>query len=71
MTLQEIEASMLDLPQDQRAHLAASLLTSLPAILDEEDEGIEEAIRRSKELDVDPGASCSWDDIRRNLRKDQ
>jgi len=70
MTIQEIEASVLDLPQDQRAQLAASLLTSLPAILDEEDEGIDEAIRRSKELDVDPAASCTWDDIRSNLRKD-
>jgi len=69
MSIEEIEASVLDLPQDQRAQLAASLLTSLPAVLDEEDEGIEEAIRRSKELDVDPASSCTWDDIRNTLRK--
>jgi len=69
MSIEEIEASVLDLPQDQRAQLAASLLSSLPAVLDEEDEGIEEAIRRSKELDADPASSCTWDDIRNTLRK--
>jgi len=69
MNIEEIEASVLDLPQDQRAQLAASLLASLPAVLDEEDEGIEEARRRSKEMDVDPAASCTWDDIRKTLRK--
>lgn len=60
----------LHLPQDQRAHLAASPLTSLPAVLDEEDEGFEEATRRSRELDEDPALACSWDDINRNLRAD-
>jgi hypothetical protein len=43
MTIEEIESSVLELPQDQREQLAASLLTSIPAVLDAEDEGIEEA----------------------------
>ena len=68
MSIEEIRASVLELPQDQRALLAASLLASLPTVLDEEDEGVSEARRRSRELDEDPHSACSWLEIKENLR---
>ena len=67
MSLEDIQAVALQLPQDQRAKLAGDLLTSLPAILVDEDDGVEEARRRSKEMDDDPNAGCSWDEIKRSL----
>jgi len=45
-TIIEIEKLALDLPEQQRATLAASLLQSLPGVLTDEDEGIAEAVRR-------------------------
>ncbi len=50
-TILEIEKLALDLPERQRATLAANLLDSLPPVLSEEDEGIAEALRRDSELD--------------------
>jgi hypothetical protein len=43
-TIVEVEKLALDLPEDQRALLAARLLGSLPAVLHDEDEGIAEAL---------------------------
>lgn len=67
MSIEDIQAVAMELPEDQRARLAGELLTSLPAILVDEDDGIAEAKRRSEEMDEDPDASCSWEDIKRNL----
>ena len=67
MKLEEIQKCALDLPDSDRAALAAELLVSLPAILVEEDDGVAEALRRSKELDEDPAMGCSWDEIKRSL----
>jgi len=50
-TILEIEKLALDLPERQRATLAANLLDSLPPVLSDEDEGIAEALRRDSELD--------------------
>jgi len=65
--LKEIQKSALELPDSDRATLAAELLGSLPAVLVEDDDGIAEARRRSKELDEDPSAGCTWDEIKRGL----
>ena len=67
MTLHDIQGSALQLPDAERAALAAELLASLPATLWEDDEGIAEARRRSQELAEDATARCSWEDIRRGL----
>ena len=64
MVLKDIQESALALPDSDRASLAAELLISLPAVLVEEDGGIGEAIRRSRELDENPNLACSWDDIK-------
>ena len=54
-------------PDSDRASLAADLLTSLPAVLVDEDDGIAEGHRRSKEMDEDPSAGCSWLEIMQAL----
>src|SRR5436309_4986652 len=58
-TIVEVEKLALNLPEQQRATLAANLLKSLPAVLSDEDEGIAEALRRDAELDVDRDQAIS------------
>ena len=58
-TITEVEKLALDLPQNQRAVLAAHLLGSLPSVLHDEDEGIAEALRRDAELDANPSSGIS------------
>ena len=55
----EIEKLALDLPEQQRAILAASLLKSLPGVLWDEDEGVAEALRRDADLDQNPDEAIS------------
>lgn len=53
-TLAEIEPLALNLPESQRARLAADLLV-------DDDDGLAEALRRSDEMDRDPAACLSHD----------
>ena len=55
----EVEKLALELPERQRATLAANLLESLPGILSDEDEGLKEALRRDAEIDADPDQAIS------------
>jgi len=59
-TIVEVEKLALNLPEQQRATLAANLLESLPAVLSDEDEGIGEALRRDAEIDADPNHAISF-----------
>ncbi len=56
-TIAEIEKLAFELPEVDRAVLAAHLLKSLPPVLEDEDEGIAEALRRDAELERDAGIS--------------
>ena len=58
-TIIDIEKLALDLPEQQRAALAANLLESLPAVLSDEDEGVSEARRRDADLDANPDQAIS------------
>jgi len=58
-TIIEVAKLALDLPEHQRATLAANLLESLPPILSDEDEDIAEAMRRDGEIDADPNQAIS------------
>ena len=51
-TIIEVEKLALNLPEQERAKLAAHLLDSLPGVLSDEDEGIAEALRRDEEIDA-------------------
>jgi putative addiction module component (TIGR02574 family) len=67
-TIVEVEKLALDLPERQRATLAANLLESLPAILSDEDEGIAEALRRDTDLDADPDRAISLEQLDSQIR---
>jgi putative addiction module component (TIGR02574 family) len=58
-TIFEVEKLALNLPEQERAKLAANLLNSLPGILSDEDEGVAEALRRDAEMDADPSQGIS------------
>ncbi len=58
----------MKLPDGDRASLAARLLDSLPAVLFDEDEGLAEAIRRDAEMDRDPAASITLEELRRLVK---
>ena len=67
-TIVEIEKLALDLPERDRATLIANLLHSLPPILDDEDEGIAEALRRDAEMDADPSLAISFEELDARIR---
>jgi len=62
-TITEVEKLALDLPENQRAVLAAHLFGSLPSVLHDEDEGIAEALRRDAELDSDASSAISLTEL--------
>ena len=62
-TANEVEKLDLDLSEKQRAILAAHLLKSLPAVLDDADEGLAEALQRDKDLDANPKLETSIEQL--------
>lgn len=69
VTLSEIQGSAMQLPEDQRAQLAASLLESLPAVLHDDDDGVSEALRRDAELEENPSAGMTLSEFRSAFEK--
>ena len=67
VTLAEIETLAFGLPESDRAKLAADLLDSLPGVLDDDDDGLAEALRRSEEMDRDPSASLTHEEFLKAL----
>lgn len=67
-TIAEVEKLAFDLPDSERAVLAAHLLRSLPSVLHEADEGVAEALRRDAELDADPSAAITLDQLDQQVR---
>jgi len=65
--VQEIRQRASALSSHEKAELAADLLESLPPILDDDDEGVAEARRRDEEMERDPNAAMTWDQLRRGL----
>lgn len=65
----EIQRRAYSLPETERASLAPGLLASLPPVLVEEDDGLEDARRRSAELDADASLGFSWDEIKLALER--
>jgi hypothetical protein len=52
----------LDLPETERAVLAAHLLGSLPSVLHDEDEGIAGTLRRDAEFEANPSLGMSLEE---------
>ena len=59
MTVAEIEKLALTLPEKQRATLVANLLESLHGVLEDDDDGIAEALRRDADLEANPTQAIS------------
>jgi hypothetical protein len=68
-TIAEVEKLALDLPESQRAILAAHLLGSLPSVLHDEDEGIAEALRRDADLAANPLAGLSLEQLDQQIER--
>lgn len=67
-TVENLQKLVLDLPEEERAHLAASLLDSLPGILSDQDDGVAEALRRDAELDAHPERAISFEQLDASIR---
>ena len=68
--LTETEELALSLSASDRAKLAEKLIASLPGpYIDDEDDGIEEALRRSREMDQDPAMSISMEQLDEMISK--
>ena len=68
-TITEVEKLALDLPENQRAVLAAHLLGSLASVLHDEDEGIAEALRRDAELDADASLAIPLKELDQRIER--
>lgn len=70
-TITEVEKLAFDLPESERAVLAAHLLQSLSSVLHDDDEGVAEALRRDAELDANPDAGITLDQLDQQIRARQ
>ena len=57
----------MQLPESDRAALAARLLDSLPAVLADDDFGTAEAMRRDAEMDLDPSTGMTLEQLKASL----
>ena len=67
-TITEVEKLAFDLPDSDRAVLAAHLLRSLPSVLADDDEGIAEALRRDAEFDANPDLGITLEQLDRQIK---
>ena len=66
----EAEELALRLSDSERAKLAEKLIASLPGpFIDDSDDGIEEALRRSREMDEDPAMSLTEEEFFASFEK--
>jgi hypothetical protein len=68
-TIAEVEKLALALSESQRAILAAHLLGSLPSVLQDDDEGMTEAVRRDTELEADPSLAISLTELDEQIKR--
>ncbi len=67
-TIAEVEKLALDLPENERAMLAAHLLEPLAPVLHDDDDGEAEAERRDAEMDADPTLGISLEQFKRAIK---
>jgi len=67
--LTEVEKLALDLPESQRAALAAHLLRSLPSVFHDEAEGIAEALERNADFDASPSKGISLEQLDQQIKR--
>lgn len=69
MSVEQITAEALLLPEKERAGLASRLLQSLSPVAFEDDDGLAEAQRRDAELDIDPAQAMTLRDLDSSIRQ--
>ena len=69
MSVDQIAAAALRLPEKERASLASRLLQSLPPVALDEDEGVAEALRRDAELEADSTQAMTLRDIDSHIQQ--
>jgi len=69
MSVAQMTAEALRLPEKDRAGLASKLLQSLPPIAFDEDDGVAEALRRDGELETDPGQAMTLRDLDSHVKE--
>ena len=68
--ISETEELALSLSASDRAKLAEKLIASLPGpFIGDDDDGIEEALRRSREMDENPEMSISMEQLDEMIMK--
>jgi hypothetical protein len=68
-SIAEVEKLALDLPERERGALAARLLESLSPVLQDEDEGLAEALRRDAELDANLASGMSMEELDQQIER--
>jgi putative addiction module component (TIGR02574 family) len=69
MSVDQIAAEALRLPERERANLASRLLRSLPQVAFDDDDGLVEALRRDAELDADPTQAMTLQEMDSHIRQ--
>jgi putative addiction module component (TIGR02574 family) len=69
MSVDQIAAEALRLPEQERASLVSRLLRSLPPVVLDDDEGVAEALRRDAELDADPAQAMTLREIDSHIQQ--
>ena len=64
----EVEKLAFSLTEKERAKLAGRLLRSLGPIIADDDGGVEEAMRRSRELEEHPEIAITLSDLDKRMR---
>jgi hypothetical protein len=69
MSVDQIAAEALRLPEKERAGLASRLLQSLPPVAFDDDEGVGEALQRDAELDANPAQGMTLRDMDSHIKQ--
>lgn len=69
MSVEQVAAEALRLPEKERATLASRLLQSLPPVAFDDDEGVGEALRRDAELDADPAQAMTLREMDSRIKR--
>jgi hypothetical protein len=65
--LQQLERDAESLTEVERAEFALRLLSTLPIVLADDDEGVKEALRREAQMDASGDEGVSWDELKKAL----
>ena len=67
--IEALKTEVLELNDQDRATLASELLYSLPATLQDTDDGLAEALRRDRELSTNDSYGVTWGELKDSVRR--